>query len=137
MKKMMSPTTTDVVLGTLSFRCSEIFLKQNTKHIFSMAWQTASFNSTAISKYQQVRFVKYFSWGYLEKKNLTANIILGCRTSREIPPSMTIYLNHFFKEILCHLGLYWAECIGYTCYTFCFTEASHCGPLTFVVQQDL
>ncbi len=38
----------------------------------------AAFNSTVISKIQQVQFVKYFSWGHLEKKNLMENIILGC-----------------------------------------------------------
>jgi len=44
----------------------------------------AAFNSTVISKNQQYRF----SCRHLEKKILMENIILGCWTSREIPPSL-------------------------------------------------
>lgn len=48
------------------------FLKNKKKRniIFLLAWQMAAFNSTVISKNQQVQFVKYFPAGTWRKRIL-------------------------------------------------------------------
>ncbi len=105
--------TTVVVLRIQSFSCFKSFSNNKKKEIiFTLAWQISIVQW--FLKIQQVQFMKYFFLRALGEKESYGKYYFGLLNVKGNSTQHDNLLNSFFKEILCHLWLYWVKRISYT-----------------------